>query len=437
MVGKMICLFVVTAGILILLLLYAKNKEKDQGKNKKDAVKVMILSGMLGFIICISEDTRARLTSDGKLLRNQAGEGADTQELQLDAEGILKDYGYTLEVQEQRLYGEELEQLFQSAEKEAEVDFLGENPSLNHICHDVSLPKTLQNGQIKTGWQFEPKGIIDEDGKLQPDKVSESGAVVMVSLKLTYYDEVQTYSFGCHVYPKEVSSKEKLLSDLSDYFQTEQEDSKNRPYIRMPGQIDGNVLKWSQKRENLYRIILMLGIIAAAFVYAQQAVRDQKKEQKRKDDLLRQYPDMVSKLSLLLGAGMTFSAAWERIILNYQHQLNQHLTQPMEVYEQMLISYREMQDGIGEIQVYERFGERCGMPQYRKLTMLIIQNLRKGSSGLTQALEKEVAEAFALRKNNAKKAGEEAGTKILLPMMLMLMVVMIIILVPAFLTFQM
>lgn len=437
MVGKIICLFVVTAGILILLLLYAKNKEKDQGKNKKDAVKVMILSGMLGFIICISEDARARLTSDGKLLRNQAGEGADTQELQLDAEGILKDYGYTLEVQEQRLYGKELEQLFQSAEKEAEVNFLGENSSLNHICHDVSLPKTLQNGQVKTGWQFDPKGIIDEDGKLQPDKVSESGAVVMVSLKLTYYDEVQTYSFGCHVYPKEVSRKEKLLSDLSDYFQTEQEDSKNRPYIRMPGQIDGSVLKWSQKRENLYRIILMLGIIAAAFVYAQQAVRDQKKEQKRKDDLLRQYPDMVSKLSLLLGAGMTFSAAWERIILNYQHQLNQRLTQPMEVYEQMLISYREMQDGIGEIQVYERFGERCGMPQYRKLTMLIIQNLRKGSSGLTQALEKEVAEAFALRKNNAKKAGEEAGTKILLPMMLMLMVVMVIILVPAFLTFQM
>ena len=68
---------------------------------------------------------------------------------------------------------------------------------------------------------------------------------------------------------------------------------------------------------------------------------------------------------------------------------------------------------------------------------MIIQNLRKGSSGLTQALEKEVAEAFALRKNNAKKAGEEAGTKILLPMMLMLMVVMVIILVPAFLTFQM
>ena len=138
-----------------------------------------------------------------------------------------------------------------------------------------------------------------------------------------------------------------------------------------------------------------------------------------------------------LGAGMTLSGAWERIVLNYQRQLERHQTQKLEVYEQMLLSYREMQDGVGELKVYERFGERCGTPQYRKLTMLIIQNLRKGSDGLTKTLEKEVAEAFALRKNQAKKAGEEAGTKILVPMVLMLCIVMIIILVPAFLTFQM
>ena len=50
--------------------------------------------------------------------------------------------------------------------------------------------------------------------------------------------------------------------------------------------------------------------------------------------------------------------------------------------------------------------------------------------------EKEVADAFVLRKNLAKKAGEEAGTKILFPMMLMLCIVMVIILVPAFLTFR-
>ena len=181
----------------------------------------------------------------------------------------------------------------------------------------------------------------------------------------------------------------------------------------------------------------MLGLAAAVIVYIQQGIAEQKKEQSRKDQLLRQYPDMVSKISLLLGAGMTLSGAWERIVLNYQRQLEQQHTKSIEVYEQMLLSYREMQDGIGELKVYERFGERCGTPQYRKFSVLIVQNLRKGNSGLRQILEKEVSEAFALRKNQAKKAGEEASTKILLPMMMMLCIVMVIILVPAFLTFQM
>lgn len=433
MAGKIICLLVMAASLLGLLWLRAKG----HGKNKQDAVKVLALTGLLGFVICVTENGGRRLTEDGRLLRNKAGESSDSQELQLNADGILEDYNYTVEVEAQRLQGEEMKQLFADAVMEAEQKFLGENVSLDCIEQNVSLPKNLQNGQIRAGWQFAPEGVIDEEGQLWTEEMDESGTLVMVSLELAYYDEVQNYSFGCQVYPKKLSAAEQLLSDLTDYFEKEQEESKNQAYLRLPLQINGNVLQWSQKAENTYRIILLLGIIAAAAAYVQQGMKDQKQEQKRKERLLRQYPDMVSKMSLLLGAGMTLSGAWERIVLNYQRQLERHQTEPLEVYEEMLLSYREMQDGIGELKVYERFGERCGTPQYRKLTMLIVQNLRKGSAGLTQILEKEVAEAFALRKNHAKKAGEEAGTKILLPMMLMLCIVMVIILVPAFLTFRM
>ena len=39
------------------------------------------------------------------------------------------------------------------------------------------------------------------------------------------------------------------------------------------------------------------------------------------------------------------------------------------------------------------------------------------------------------RKNAARKAGEEAGTKLLLPMMLMMVVAMILVLLPAYINF--
>lgn len=433
MAGRIMCLLAAAVSVMALFWFKAKGK----GKNKQDAAKVMALAGFLGFVIYMTENGGQCLTGDGRLLKNEAGEDSDSQKLQLNVDGILEDYDYTVEVEAQRFQGDALEQLFASASKEAEETFIAENVSLDCIEQSVSLPKKLQNGQIQAKWQFDPEGIIDEDGHLCTEKLDEDGSIVMTSLTLDYYGEIRNYSFGCQVYKKKLDPAEQVLADIRDYFEKETEKSQNEKYMRLPIQLNGNILQWSQAEGKTYQIILLLGLFGAVAVYIQQGIQEQQKEQRRKELLLRQYPDMVSKLSLLLGAGMTLSGAWERIVLNYQRQLERQQTGPMEVYEEMLLSYRELQDGIGELKVYEHFGERCGTPQYRKLAMLIIQNLRKGSAGLMQILEKEVTEAFALRKNHAKKAGEEAGTKILLPMVLMLCIVMVIILVPAFLTFQM
>ena len=51
-------------------------------------------------------------------------------------------------------------------------------------------------------------------------------------------------------------------------------------------------------------------------------------------------------------------------------------------------------------------------------------------------LEYEVHEAFENRKMLAKKRGDEAGTKMLLPMIIMLAIAIVIIIVPSFLTME-
>ncbi len=70
-----------------------------------------------------------------------------------------------------------------------------------------------------------------------------------------------------------------------------------------------------------------------------------------------------------------------------------------------------------------------------KLSALLSQNIRKGSNDLLRVLRQEADNAFAERKSLAKKLGEEAGTKLLLPMMMMLCVVMVIIMIPAYFSF--
>ena len=51
-----------------------------------------------------------------------------------------------------------------------------------------------------------------------------------------------------------------------------------------------------------------------------------------------------------------------------------------------------------------------------------------------ERLNEEADRVFAERKNAARRLGEEAGTKMLLPMMMMLIIVMGIVMAPAFLS---
>ena len=97
---------------------------------------------------------------------------------------------------------------------------------------------------------------------------------------------------------------------------------------------------------------------------------------------------------------------------------------------------QQIQGGTAEGEAYEKYGVRVGIPVYRKCGTMISQNLRKGSKGLSDLLKREAQEAFEERKNQAKKQGEEAGTKLMIPMFMMLAIVFVIVIVPAFFSIQ-
>ncbi|MBQ6258886.1 MAG: hypothetical protein IJJ79_04305, partial [Lachnospiraceae bacterium] len=77
--------------------------------------------------------------------------------------------------------------------------------------------------------------------------------------------------------------------------------------------------------------------------------------------------------------------------------------------------------------------ERTGHKDYRRLTLLLTENMKKGDRFLSAELSREEADAFEERKNRAIRLGEEASTKLVFPMILLLGSVMIMLLVPAFL----
>jgi hypothetical protein len=153
--------------------------------------------------------------------------------------------------------------------------------------------------------------------------------------------------------------------------------------------------------------------------------------------MLLDYSDVVSKLLILLGSGMTLKQSWNRISAQYLDKRQKKEIAQHYVYEEMLITNHAICDGESEHKAYQKFGERTGLGAYQRLMRILLQNMQTGSRGICQLLEQESQSALEERKALARKLGEEAGTKMLLPLMLMLGIVIAIIMVPAMLSFQM
>ena len=158
-----------------------------------------------------------------------------------------------------------------------------------------------------------------------------------------------------------------------------------------------------------------------------------KKVKERDEQMLMDYPEVVSKLSLYIGAGMTVRMAWKKITDEYVQRVNKGEKRHF-IYEEMRLAAYEMESGTGELVAYRHFSKRCRVQKYVKLVSLLEQSIKLGAKNFLGALKEEADDAVRNSRAVVKRKGEEAGTKLLLPMMLMLLIVMVVIIVPAFMT---
>ena len=164
----------------------------------------------------------------------------------------------------------------------------------------------------------------------------------------------------------------------------------------------------------------MFGFVAAAFMYYYADTKITDIIKARENDLSRDFADMVSKLALLINAGMITREAWDDIA---------H-TGEGTVYEEMRKAVDEMNNGVSEIDAYLNFGNRCGTQSVKKFTSMLCQNLTKGNKELVDFLKAESALSWEEKKHYVKRKGEAASNKMMIPLGMILVGVFIMILVP-------
>ena len=347
-------------------------------------------------------DMSSNAITDNTLIRNDTGDGDAVYDLVLNADGLDEDYSYQLKVREEQPSEKQANELFTQAKKEIDDSFCEENQSVEQVRGHINMKEAYAQGAVEAEWTLSDYDLVDIDGDVNQD---------------------------------ELDAGERLIKGINRHIDSEMSKTGTKK-LTLPDEVDGVKLSWSQEKSNTAAKIAMLEVVVIVLLVLEKKEKKKTAQKERNIQLQLEYPEIVSKMAVLMGSGMTVEQAWNRITARYLDKRKNNDENIMPAYEEMLVTERKISDGVTGRKAYAGFAERVKLPCYQKLVRIILQSIHKGSKGVCEMLEKESEDAFDERRLLALKLGEEAGTKMLMPMMIMMAIVIAIVIAPAIIDFK-
>lgn len=415
------------------------------GKNAKEQMEIYYLekieiglkavaAGGFAVLICVCNVVMNNDLREGIYIDREQVKGGK-KEVTLDAEiGNAKIKNVLIEIDEKEKTDDEIKKQLEAAAEALPERILGKNTSLEHVIYPLKLVNTGEDTLVSVFWSSSNYGILQEDGSFGDDEVPQEGIEVILTAVLSYKEMRMEKEIAVMVFPVEKSNEEKLREELLGQIEVQKEKTRTEDTLILPQELNHIPIVWRQ--QNTGDVFVVTGfVIAAVFMVLWGKDKDiHEKYEERNKRLLLEYSEFVSKLQLLISSGMSIRSAFAYLGREYQKRRKAQGGKKY-VYEELLIVVRKMENGMSETEAYDYFGRRCELVCYKKLAALILQNIKRGTDGLKEGLAAEVKTAFEERKQTARKMGEEAGTKLLFPMMLMMSIVLIIIVIPAYFSF--
>mgnify|MGYP001032078423 CR=1 FL=1 len=418
-----------------LKLLHPELSEKYQLQafyvRRCSRVLLLVLAGdLLSLGAAWSAQDSKYLREEGYIERKPYGKGDIEVSLSAQIEGEEPEEIRYI-VAERQYREEETRRLFREAAALLSTEILGNNESPERVTEDLELIDSLEGYPFQIEWETDCYSLVHPDGTVWNEEL-EAAEIVMLTACFRYgeleYEEV----FPIRIQPAVLTKQELLLKRIEQSLEERNQASREEGAFILPEKIGSQNVIWKEVIQDGSGFLFLLMCIAAVFLFRAGNGEVERRLAERDRELLLDYPEIVHRLALYMGAGMTIRGAFEKMGEDYKKQKPSRGKR--YVYEEIVLLRHELQSGVSEAEAYAHLGKRCRLQPYMKLATLLSQNLRKGSNDLLSMLRQEAAGAFEGRKNNAKKAGEEAGTKLLLPMMMMLCIVMVIIMIPAYFT---
>ena len=412
--------------VLVFVLLIGLYRRKKL-KKKLFILFLFALAGVSAVLAAeLYEGDTREVTS---LEKNSRDNGLEAIPLQVETEDGVREE-VTITIPEFRYSEKEAQRLLEKKAKELDGKILGENRTLTHIDHNLDLPASFSDSDITIQWSSTKPEYLRWDGTLLSG-IPEEGCPALLLATLYLQDQMLDYRRDIVLFPSE--EKGAFAGELQEETEKLNQPSSGNRFL-LPGEWKGRKLKWFQKNEQAGSGLCLLLLAGIFYCAASDRNRREHAEKKRKEQLELAYPELVSKIQLMTGAGLSVRNVFRRLTEDCRReQAGGKKGNP--ALEEAARTWQEMENGVLERDAYEHLGERCGLAVYRELALLLEQNRKRGNAKMNELLEQEAQRAFETRKRTARAEGEKVSVRLLLPMGMMLVIVMALILVPAFLSF--
>ncbi len=353
----------------------------------------------------------------------------EDRELELVADTGSERSEISLVLHTRILSEEEEERYYEKFERELPGLILGENPDADHVTGELNLQEEYEGYPYEVEWRSSDPGLI----RATTGKVSEVAQETKVALtaEIIYGEVSRSVEIPVTLVPRDSSPEGQFLEKLKAELEQAEEANRGKEDYPLPETLDDREIRWSRKSEDYSGSVFLGSMLTALLIYF-LSDRDLEQElEKRRERMRRRYPDVAWMLTLYMGAGLGARGAFRRIYEEYEDR-RQRGDPEDPIYEEIGRTCRELNMGRSEGECYDSLGRRSGSQEYIRLCALLTQNLSKGDSRLLPRLREETEAASRAEVQNCRRAAEEAGTRLLVPMVLLLLVVMVMIMTPAF-----
>ena len=393
-------------------------------------ITVVLLANTAGLILHFLENKSAEKRKTEYLERRGYGQGDYEEKLTVRSEKGKQNI--TVYVREKEYNPEEAREILNQVKEEMEILIRGENESLDKIQHPLYLPDSSPDFPVNMSWSTDTPEVLDWEGKIG-ENTAQHGTKVKLMCGLGLGGETEEWEKEVTVYPELISDDIRLQREVQRA--VDAENSAFTEKVKLPEKVNGTRVIFRSEQSSTGVLICLFGTFLGLLILPLYREKEKEKDKKKKVQMQADYPDIVSRILLFLQAGLTVRSAVEKIAKDYINTCKRYGYKRRTAYEELVEIYGEMEGGLPEAQAYERLGNRCGLSEYKVLSVLLIQNLKKGNQGVLTLLERESAAAIEERKRKAKISGEQASAKLLGPMFMQLALVMALVMIPAFLSF--